>query len=279
MRTLRIAPAFALGALLTLAGCGDSDGTRSGPGNAPAERASRADDLVVRVATSGGVVPPDAAEAGIPEVSIFGDGRIVTIGPTIAISPGPALPNLGQGQLEDHDLDAILAAADDAGLLGDEPPDYGEVAVSDSPTTVVTVDDGEEHEVSVYALGFDDGLSGDQKAAREQLSDFIASLPTDSVSAPYRPTRVAVLFRPYVTDELPAAGQETWPLDDLAGAGDDTGRGDFRCLLVKGDDVSTVLAAADGASAGARWRSGDADYFVVFRPLLPDEQTCADLPS
>jgi hypothetical protein len=44
--------------------------------------------------------------------------------------------------------------------------------------------------------------------------------------------------------------------------------------VFRGAELAAVLDAADGAREDVRWISGDDSYRLVFRPLLPDEQTC-----
>jgi hypothetical protein len=46
------------------------------------------------------------------------------------------------------------------------------------------------------------------------------------------------------------------------------------CLTV---DAGPVLAAAKTANARTPWVSGGTRWEVNFRPLLPDETSCADL--
>src|SRR4051812_30080280 len=67
-------------------------GSPATAGRTPASYA--ADDLVLRVRTYGGMVPVAIAVAELPEVSVYGDGRVITTGPVLDMYPGPALPNV-----------------------------------------------------------------------------------------------------------------------------------------------------------------------------------------
>jgi hypothetical protein len=49
------------------------------------------------------------------------------------------------------------------------------------------------------------------------------------------------------------------------------------CVTVSGGEVAPVLAAARSANANTAWSSGGKQWAVTFRPLLPEENDCADL--
>jgi hypothetical protein len=68
-----------------------------------------------------------------------------------------------------------------------------------------------------------------------------------------------------------------WPLGDLADVlpGDDEPR--EGCLLVTGEDLTTVLDTARSATTLTPWTSGGRRYDLVFRPLLPYERDCDDV--
>jgi hypothetical protein len=280
---------LALLAAVALVACGDDNETvpvveRPGDGDG-IEHPTGADALVVRVATGGGFVPSTSRLAEIPELAVYGDGRAIVVGPTTLEFPGPALPNLQQGSLNADELQELLRAADVAGLFGGEEPDYGDPGVTDMPTTTVTINaGGVERTVSAYALAYEDGdddLAPEQREARERLREFIAVVDADVATESYEADSVAVFVRPYDPDESTepsTTAPHPWPLGDLAGAGEPyEGFSDTRCLVVAGADAETVLAAAGDARDGDPWRVGDVDYALVFRPLLPDESSCADL--
>jgi hypothetical protein len=261
---------------LALAACGGSSSSavESGPPRPPAGP----DDVVVRVVSSGGFTAESRQAAHLPEVSVFGDGRVVVVGPTTLEFPGPALPNLQEFRVTDDGLARILRAARDAELLDDAAPDYGDPGVTDQATTTVTVrTDGRTRQVEVYALGFKGRVSGvtpEQSENRDRLERFIeltgdAGAFGDDVVAGseqrYEPSALAVLVRP---SDATDGDTHAWPLGDLAGT---------ECLVLGGSDTTTVLDAARTAHEDDVWRSAGATYSVVFRPLLPDEHTCDDV--
>jgi hypothetical protein len=230
---------------------------------------------VVRVVTEGGFAAEAVQRGDVPQVSVFGDGRVIIIGPTILEFPGPALPNLQEFRVTGDGLGKIIDEGRDAGLLDDPPPDYGDPGVTDQPTTTVTVRvDGRARTIDVYALNFSDGVTAAQRENRGRLTNFIelagdpgALLPVvvPGSTRRYDPVAVAVLVRPSDTTD---GDTHAWPLGDLAGT---------ECFVLGGSDAAAVLEAARTAREGDAWESAGATYSVVFRPLLPDEHTCEDV--
>jgi hypothetical protein len=259
---------------VALAACGESSSGESGPPPVP----TGADEVVVRVVTEGGFAAETRRPARLPQLSVFGDGRVVVIGPTALQYPGPALPNLQEFRVTHAGLARILEAARAAGLLDDAVPDYGDPGVTDQATTTVTVRaDGVTRRVDVYALGFRGRVSGvtpEQSEQRDRLQQFIelagdaGALGDDVVAGSerrYEPTAFAVRVEP-----ANASDGEThaWPLGDLAGA---------ECAVHASADLARALDVARTAHEGDVWESAGATYTVAFRPLLPDERTCADV--
>jgi hypothetical protein len=261
-------------AALALAGCGESSSGRSvssGP-------TTPGDEVVVRAVSGGGFAAESRPPARLPQLSVLGDGRVITEGPTTLQYPGPALPNLQEHRVTGDGLRRIVDEARAAGLLEDEPPDYGDPGVTDQATTTVTVRAGGiTRQVDVYALGFKGRVSGvtpEQSENRRRLEQFIglaadpgalADVVVRGSQRRYEPAAFAVLVRPSDSTDEDA---RTWPLGDLAG---------IDCGVYTGSDLATVLDLARVAREGDRWTSGNATYQIAFRPLLPDERACDDL--
>ena len=257
------APALAtLVLILTVAACGGS----------PSEHR---DVAVLRVTVRGGFAADSHQPDQLPQAAVYGDGRVITEGPTTLEFPGPALPNLQELRLRREGLARIIDEGRAAGLLDDPPPDYGVVGVTDQATTTVTMSvGGRTRRVDVYALAFDDGLSADQRENRERLQRFIRSAGDPAALLPfvvpgserrYDPAAVATLVRP---SDATDGDTHSWPLGDLGGTD---------CAVYADGDLATVLDAARVAREGDAWESAGATYSVVFRPLLPDERACTDL--
>lgn len=293
MTRLRGTPAAVVAvALFLLAACarpgtapgGAPDG--SGAGSAPP--ATAADEVVLRVRHEGGFVPVDMVPGRIPPVSVYGDGRVITQGPQIAVYPGPALPNLQVQQLDPARLDDLLQRAIAAGVRSGA--DFGTPGVADAPATRVEVRyAGRTYAVTVAALGEaqpdDPRLTAEQRDARAKLSAFVGeltSLPTaDGMPepVPYRPAAVAALARAYTPpgDELPTRpAAVAWPGPALPGP-ELFPRVGLGCVTATGAQAGAVLDAAAKATAITPWTSGGKQYSVTFRPMLPEESGCADL--
>jgi hypothetical protein len=277
--------------LFLLAACaqpGDSVAGATGPGVPESATASPrgADELVARVESYGGFVPPDRTVGALPAISVYADGRVITQGPIPAIYPGPALPNLQVLKLSSYKVDQLLEEAATAGVR--PGTDFGQPNVADAPTTRVTVktDQGTQS-VAVVALNEaqvnDPMLTKAQRDARATLAGFVKKL-TDlsagdvaSASQPYEPVSLAVLARPWSKEQAgnePPQAEVAWPGPALPG---DYLNPTFKigCVVVTGDDTATVLTAAKKANQLTPWAADGAKYLITFRPLLPDEKGCA----
>jgi hypothetical protein len=262
----------AAAAALVIMGCG---GTSSGT-SGPSPPSGAPDEVIVRVITEGGFAAESREPARLPDVSVFGDGRVITQGPTTLEYPGPALPNLQEFRLTSDGLAAVVDEARAAGLLDDSPPDYGDAGITDqSTTTVILRVDGTNAEVQVYALDFDDGLTAEQRENRRRLQQFIGFAGhahgvgvhvVPGSTRRYEPEVLAVRVEKFLSDVK--TEERHWPLGDLAGTD---------CAVFRGTELAAVLGAADGAREDVRWFSGDDSYRLVLRPLLPDERSCDDV--
>jgi hypothetical protein len=246
-----------------------------------------ADALVVRTESSGGFVPVDRVVGALPAVSVYGDGRVITEGPVLAIYPPPALPNVQVQTITPELVQELVRQGLSAGVRNGA--DLGHPNVADAPTTRVTVvtADGPQT-VTVEALnetsGKDPALTAEQRAARTRLAAYVKKLTglpsAEGMATPvaYEPESVAVLARPW-TD--PGSGQPTspekaWPGPALPGAYQNPNV-KIGCVVVSGAQKDVVLNAARTATAITPWTSDGAKWLVTFRPLLPDEAGCAVL--
>jgi hypothetical protein len=271
--------------LLTACASSDSGGD---------ERRSGADELILRVETSGGFVPVGISLTELPHFSLYGDGRVITQGPQILIYPGPALPNLIERKVSAEGVDAIVDAARRAGLAGPDrnlPLDR----VADAPTTTFTlVIAGRRHAVSAYALGLEAeleaGLPPEQREARqaliafqERLNGLEAWLPDGSVGKehPFQIEHLRVFVLPgriAPDDEAPPQPPTEWPLaEPLSEFGNPATQPEMRCGTLEGEDLRVVLERATRANQLTPWTSRSGTYSLYFRPLLPDESGCPGL--
>lgn len=269
--------------LLLAAACANPDATPpAGTGDS-----YRPADVVLRVEYVGGFVAPMTLLERLPTFTLYGDGRVITQGPQIAIYPAPALPSVSVRTISSSAVGDLVRLAVDAGVGSGD--DLGAPHVSDVPSTLITVVvSGGVRQTEVYGLGLDDGLTAPQLAARQKLTDLINKL-TDlpgtlgeaaaGEEKQYEPTALAVLARPWTAPgvEEPAQEERPWPGPALPGSpvmGPSVG---VNCQTVTGAELDTVLAAARSANQLTPWVWDGQRYAVAFRPLLPDEASCADL--
>lgn len=256
-----------------------------------------ADQTVLHVETEGGFAPQLHLLTGLPLFVLDGAGCYVMQGPQIEIFPQPALPNLLETCLQEEGVQYILAAARDAGLLEGDAH-YPMDMMADATTTVFTINaDGRSIRVSAYALleGSDEFITGKdadaQKAARAKLREFLTQigdlqgwLPPNVVVSTEQPYDIARLQLVTLPSDAPSAPQvtgppqpeQTWPLDDaLSGFGAEYLSGGYRCGVIEGNDLATLLPDLERANQQTRWTSGDRSYILYLRPLLAGEEGCA----
>jgi hypothetical protein len=277
-------PAVTAALLLGLASCGEGGVTGAAPpATATSEPAAR-DGLVLRAEFVGGLVTPAAGAGRLPLVSVYADGRVLTEGPVAAIYPGPALPNVQEQPIERGAVQDLVDRALAAGVA--ETSDLGTPPVADAPSTRFTlVTAAHTYVREVTALWETppegNGLTADQQAARKELSEFLTVLqgpPEGAASVPYAPSAVAAMVTPWVDpqDGLPQP-EVAWPGPALPGE-PTGGLPDATCVTATGDQAQALVTAAGAANAATPWVTPDgARWSVTFRPLLPDESSCADL--
>jgi hypothetical protein len=291
---LRTAAAL-LGLAVLGAACADEPAGPDG-GNGGIDHPTGASDLVLRVDVGGGFVPLEHHLRTLPTFALYGDGSLYAQGAQIAIYPAPALPALVVTGISEEGMQAILEAAEGAGLLG---PDrhYDYPLIADAATTTFTVvAEGERHVVSAYALfeGGGQAVGGDERGVSEQeasaraklaaflqrLSDLRSWLPAGAVGE----ERVAevealrVFAQPYAASPEPglAQAERPWPLDEPLDAFGSPfeGNEDLRCAVVEGQALDRLLPAVAESNELTPWVSAGERWHLIVRPLLPDESGC-----
>jgi hypothetical protein len=272
--------AFLVAAALLGAACASAGAVRGS-----IDHPIRPDDLILRIDMVGGFIAPQAQLHRVPLLALYGDGRLIVPGPQIEIYPGLALPNLQVRTVSEAGIQAILAAARAAGLLG--PHRQYDGRMPDVPTTTFTVvADGARHVVSVQGLGAAGPATGsgsEDSAAvarlvtfQSKVTDLSSWLPKGSLGPEhsFRTEEMRVYVLPYqAQQDLPQAAKD-WPAGSFGGflpVVDLTG---IRCGTVSGSALPGVLSAAGSANELTPWRVDGRLWTLVFRPLLPDESGC-----
>ena len=248
----------------------------------------KADDVVLRVDLVDGFLPRENLITRLPKVSVYGDGRVITGGPVIDIYPYPSLPNVLVQTISPAGVNALVTRALDHGV--GSGADFGQPNIMDAASTRFTVLTDEGPLVSsANALGEGDGgLSAGQRSARsalrdllDDLSDLSKTLGPDAVDEqkPYQPKVLAAVSREWTapdSTDIPAQPERAWPGPTLPGGPVGT-IPVIGCVTVTGEALDTVLDAATSANVLTPWTSDERKWLVGFRPLLPEETSCADL--
>jgi hypothetical protein len=290
----RIARGVALATVLglALAACGRLSGTGSGsppPTGSPSQTPD-AGLLVFRVNSVGGFVAPQLLLLRLPTFSLYADGTVITEGAQTEIYPQRSLPPLIATHVSRAGVQAIIRAAQAAGLVGPDKA-YNGAIVADAPSTVFTlIVDGHRTRITVNALGSPAGtMTAPEARARAALEDLSSKLtnlrpwlPAGSVGkdTPY----IGTALRIFVTDGAPQDGGGTlhepdveWPLaTPLASFGifEPLPSGPVRCGSVEGADLAKLMPKIESSNQLTPWVSDGKSFGLAFRPLLPDESGC-----
>jgi hypothetical protein len=269
-------------------GCAQPGPGGRGPGPGPGPGTYQPDDVVLRVDLVDGFIPREYLVTRLPKVSVYGDGRVITGGPVIDIYPYPALPNVLVQTISPAGVNALVVGALDHGV--GNGADVGQPNIMDAASTRFTVLTDEGPLVSSANALFegDGGLTAAQRSARsalrdllDDLADLSKTLGPDAVGEqePYQPKVLAAVSREWTapdSTEAPAQPERAWPGPTLPGGPVGTIPG-VGCVTVTGDDLDTVLDAARSADVLTPWTSDGRKWLVGFRPLLPEETSCANL--
>ena len=238
------------------------------------------DTVVLRLSSGGGFVPMEIAFLEVPQLVVYGDGRVITADQKAQVDFQnlPATAPLLERTLDEEGMQALLLAAQEHGLLEGTSPDYGEPNVTDMPGTSLSIAaNGTDASHQAYALGFDDpaaGLTQDQLAARKELTAFIdQALDLDTLAAghvsaaePYTAERYGVR-RFEILDDV-AGGEierQPWP----AAAGDPPAND--ACTVVSGPEAAAIAEAFANAGSNDRWTLSGVEFRALARPILPGE--------
>jgi hypothetical protein len=251
----------------------------------PVSRPTASGELVVRVETVGGLLPPLDTQRAVPAISIYGDGLVLVPAVMPDIFPGPAGYDVDAFHIDAALLDEIVAAAHVAGLHGperrveQEGPDF----VADGGATVITVVSGGQRHVTA-ADGLFDVEPG--TPVRRALADFVTRLvelrSAAGDAARYEPTAVALFvaaFDEVFVPEPELVNRVPWPFaDPLATWGEPVAPDglsvDVRCRVIEGDELDAVDGDLRGLTTLTLVVEGVEERIAAWRPLLPDEAGC-----
>jgi hypothetical protein len=238
-----------------------------------------ADQFVLRISYAGGFVGANYDFVRYPSFLVTGDGRTVQTGAVPAVYPGPLLPPLLERTIDEAGVQALLAAANDAHLLG-PAPDYtaAENYVADAADTVVEIHaNGATYVHRCYALDIPPPTGTTDTPARKNLAAFVA-LMTDLEHAAGAPHLGAIgpvqasTYRVQATPVDPASYGEPKPtvVDWPAGTGLALADAS-KCSTVDAAEVTDLFASANQLTF---FREAKVVYQVTAVPVLPGDVTC-----
>lgn len=223
-----------------------------------------------------GFVPIEYSLGRPPRYAATVAGELYYEGPTIAIFPGPLLPNIQVGQLLAEDLAEIIAGTAATGIsqVGEvniPQPTTGPV-IADAPTYEVVLRDRQgSHLLRIEALGSMSHTDPRVIAVRE-LMQRLDQATADTAAEVYLGERVQVYVsvgpmppEPSVLNERP------WPLPDPPPREDAEG---FECRVYEGEVATDLLETFADANHGTRWDYQGDLHQLLARSLLPREEPC-----
>jgi hypothetical protein len=242
-----------------------------------------ADQVVFQASTAGGFVPAMVVVSHVPEVTVYGDGRVFVTDPNPTSWSQPTAVRVGQA--DTATFDGFVSGLDPAVL----DADFGQPPITDMPDTVVRMHTtGEEATGSIYALSYESstgmgptdlGMTPAQVEARQKLQDLIEQArdlaPT---TKPWIPDRVRVVELDGgggVVDPGPAS-LPPWPGPALSPLL--TPRATEGIVLACGEVSGTEAAAlyeAAGENQIAVWKVDGRPRTLVVVAVLPGEDACA----
>lgn len=285
---------IAAGLAFGVAACGSDEAGQSSPGgtstsppvSADYEHLTGGDDVVISYAEVGGFVPREVAFQQTPILLVSGDGQAISPGAQIEIYPAPLLPAVQTRSITEEGIQALLAIADEAGLLRDvEYDDPTNIADASTARVVINVN-GETYVHEAYALGIgavggpEAGGDNETSPERQALAEFVAQLrDLDGLIGADQLGEQELL-------EPDAYGIEAIEVDDLSDLGSD---GIEPTVVDWPDDAPVALADAASCTSIAADTVGELfaesnqltffddegiTYQVFVRPSLPGDE-CA----
>jgi hypothetical protein len=240
-----------------------------------------ADDVVLRFGYEGGFVGPDALFGRTPGLLVTGDGRALIGGVQPAIFPGQLVTAMNVRTIAEQGVQALLAAADAAGLLR-TPPSYelpAGIGIADAADTVVSITaNGATYDHRAYALDLTASDRVTETPARLALSKFVAQLgdlaslvgadQLGSVEA-FAPKAYRVRAtpeQPSPTADQPAPTLVDWPSSTGVALKDAS-----TCVTVDATKVGDLLAKATQLTY---FTESAVTYRLAVAQVLPGDPGC-----
>lgn len=250
---------------IVLAACG-GDGTSVEVG---------ADDPLLQITSEGGFVPVEVSLDRSPRYTLLGDGTLIFPGAQTLEYPGRLVAPTFEAQLDDNQLNAVLAMVEAIGLpqIEDETDDSAADFVADATTEVITFwDDAGTHRLAVYALGIEEDPS-DRNAAFLELIETLDRFSAETDTETYSPERVRIIAGPADPVEPQFEDVRPWPLSGESPDQWDALANGWQCRALG----ASVLDGFETATQATTWEHPDGSsdpVRLLVRPLHPGEPDC-----
>jgi hypothetical protein len=228
-------------------------------------------------------LPPQTTFGWLPSATIANSQFIDGMVAIPMIYPGPIYVGLSQQSISEAGITAIINRAQVDGLLGPRR-DFTEIPMPGSITAHLTMTvGGTTYDLTGPLLTSSRPASTPTPGSTAAFEDFYNQLQTLSLwlrselgqSTSYIPSSVAFMLTPPAEVAAPLAPAEVrWPLaGNFAAFGVSTGMAGYRCAVLSGQDLVTLLPVVQDANALTRFvDASGAKMSLVTRVVLPGEE-------
>ena len=255
-----------LAAALAISACGVD-------GKQQIELPDSANTAVLQVRSEGGFAPVEWILSRGPTFTLLADGRLIHEGPTVAIYPGPLLPNYLVVTITDEQMTSVLELVEEIGLpdMVDERDDTNTHNVADATTEVVIYwDEAGAHRYSVYALGIDLNPNNSKTAAFGDLLSALNQYSSQGEAVPYVGDEIQVVAGfGFANPDFPDV--RGWPLKDTDFLDWVEFPNGWTCKVFGLE----ILDSFTDANQATQWSNPVGDPLTLLvRPLHPGEESC-----
>lgn len=257
----------------------NGDTTTSGPPDtttAPTTTPPGEDsDVLLMIRDEGGFAPIEFVLNNPPTYVLLRDGTLISQDVAPGAFPGPLMPAMRQVKLSADTMEDIMVLIEASRL-----PTVNELTnndalniVADAATTVATYwdDEGEQHRISVYALGIGDNLP-DDLANLLLLRNTLADATFEGAAGePFHTDAVIVRV-------LEGGGfaefDDMRPWEFSFEPSDPPLLNGFPCLVAEGADADAIKSLLADATQATQWEHETGVFTVLARELMPGEPGC-----
>jgi hypothetical protein len=235
------------------------------------------DEVVLSVGYTGGFVPASAEFNRTPTVLIAGDGSVYSPGVTTLEFPGPLVLPIEIRTLDEAGIQAVLALADEHGLLAEAPAYPRNDQIADAPDTYVEITvGGETYRHQAYALGLDGGAASETDPARKSLAEFVEAVTDLGSVVPDGSLSGGELLAGDLEIQAAVVDAANYDEPTITPWASDSGivlADATECAVVPTSDAAASALLAD-ATQITLFTEGDVTYQLAVRPQLPGGPTC-----